>query len=747
MRKKFSKRILSLFLAITMILSMSSMVYALDSTEITGFDAIPDVSAGTVSNPTYATTSAIVAVLPATVTASAVSTTDEAVSVPVDSWVDTDGYDPTVDGSYTFTASLGAIQAGYINPNSLTATVEVVLLPAPPTGESFDILGGLVGETSNPLRFLVGSQGSMAAYVYDPTNDEEGPDDEGYVYQYYSEDSWGSTFYCKDGDADLQFGTPYYNELEQFGEGSQTYVDDNTIKTEWLLYNGQIKITQTVLYIPGQDKVEKKWQIQNLSDATFTDLRFLHGGDAYFDGDDYARSYYDSSQKMVYLKNFDMSKSGIMSFVGSVNSPAVHYVAGNYSDDVYENMTSFPPRLPDTTNPEYIDAGYALEWDKATLNAGSSWTITSYERFSQQGYVQVISPANKTATAGAIVPLEFTIQNFLEDSDTFDLSVSSLKGWATNIRNADNQSISSISVDGNAGIQKVYVDVTVPEDVQSDVYDTITLNVVSTSDSAITGYGSATVIAGDPEYGVPDAPTGVTAIAGNGQAVVSFTPPAYNGGSDITRYTVTASPGGITASGITSPIPITGLTNGIAYTVTVVATNESGDSLASIISAPVTPVAPVTPSSHSHSSSSSTTKTPVVNMLRFNIGVSDAYLTSGSAVETRIPMDTAPILVENRTLLPIKYVVEPLGGTILWDQNEKKVTITRGTTTIELWIGNNTAKVNGVEKLIDPDNKNVTPILADPGRTMLPIRFVSEALGCEVDWDQSTQKITVSNWK
>ncbi|GAA3403214.1 fibronectin type III domain-containing protein [Paenibacillus hodogayensis] len=79
----------------------------------------------------------------------------------------------------------------------------------------------------------------------------------------------------------------------------------------------------------------------------------------------------------------------------------------------------------------------------------------------------------------------------------------------------------------------------------------------------------------------PDAPTGARVEAGDGQAVVSFTTPAYDGGSAITGYTVTANPGGITATGANSPIVVTGLTNGIRYTFTVVAMNQLGNSVAS----------------------------------------------------------------------------------------------------------------------------------------------------------------------
>jgi uncharacterized protein (TIGR02145 family) len=84
----------------------------------------------------------------------------------------------------------------------------------------------------------------------------------------------------------------------------------------------------------------------------------------------------------------------------------------------------------------------------------------------------------------------------------------------------------------------------------------------------------------------------VVATAGNASASVAFVAPTNNGGSAITGYTVTSSPGGITATGTTSPINVTGLTNGTAYTFSVVATNAIGNSSPSTASSAVTPLAP-----------------------------------------------------------------------------------------------------------------------------------------------------------
>jgi hypothetical protein len=87
----------------------------------------------------------------------------------------------------------------------------------------------------------------------------------------------------------------------------------------------------------------------------------------------------------------------------------------------------------------------------------------------------------------------------------------------------------------------------------------------------------------------PSAPTNVTALAGNQQATVMFTAPANNGGSPITHYNVISNPGNITVSGDTSPITLTGLTNGTQYTFTVRAVNIVGTGSASSASNPVIP--------------------------------------------------------------------------------------------------------------------------------------------------------------
>lgn len=104
-------------------------------------------------------------------------------------------------------------------------------------------------------------------------------------------------------------------------------------------------------------------------------------------------------------------------------------------------------------------------------------------------------------------------------------------------------------------------------------------------------------------------------------------------------------------------------------------------------------------------------------------------------------MDVAPYLQYDRTYLPVRFVAYAAGVTesnIMYNEEDQSVILVKGDRVVKLTIGDTTMMINGV-----PFTMDVAPELVDPGRTMLPIRWVAQALGCTIDWDGDTNAVTV----
>ncbi len=99
--------------------------------------------------------------------------------------------------------------------------------------------------------------------------------------------------------------------------------------------------------------------------------------------------------------------------------------------------------------------------------------------------------------------------------------------------------------------------------------------------------------------------------------------------------------------------------------------------------------------------------------------------------------DQMPVIVEGRTLVPMRAIFESLGATVEWVDATKMVTGTKGDTVVKIQIGKNIAIVNGKAQTLDVAAQIVS------GRTMVPARFVAESLGCEVGWDADTKTVLI----
>ena len=113
------------------------------------------------------------------------------------------------------------------------------------------------------------------------------------------------------------------------------------------------------------------------------------------------------------------------------------------------------------------------------------------------------------------------------------------------------------------------------------------------------------------------------------------------------------------------------------------------------------------------------------------------------AVHTFIDATGAvPVIIQGRTMLPVRAIVEALGGTVSWDATRRAVGVVLGAKTLELIVAKSFAAVNGIPVAIDPANALVVPVIVK-GRTMLPVRFVGEQLGATVGWAAATQVVTL----
>jgi uncharacterized repeat protein (TIGR02543 family) len=108
----------------------------------------------------------------------------------------------------------------------------------------------------------------------------------------------------------------------------------------------------------------------------------------------------------------------------------------------------------------------------------------------------------------------------------------------------------------------------------------------------------------------------------------------------------------------------------------------------------------------------------------------------------QVPIDAAPAIFNSRTFIPIRIITEVFGGSIAWDAAEQKVTVVRNGMTVDLWIGKNAAEIDGKSVSIDT-NPAVVPVISY-GRTLLPLRFVAESLGLDVQWDGTAHTITIT---
>ena len=118
-----------------------------------------------------------------------------------------------------------------------------------------------------------------------------------------------------------------------------------------------------------------------------------------------------------------------------------------------------------------------------------------------------------------------------------------------------------------------------------------------------------------------------------------------------------------------------------------------------------------------------------------------SILVNGTKIET----DTAPVIINGRTMVPVRAIAENLGCDVIWDEADQGIVVCRDFHLYTFWIGYDTS-FDIYDNAVVPENtyslESVPVIIND--RTMLPVRAVAEMMNAEVGWDDATRTVSIS---
>lgn len=104
-----------------------------------------------------------------------------------------------------------------------------------------------------------------------------------------------------------------------------------------------------------------------------------------------------------------------------------------------------------------------------------------------------------------------------------------------------------------------------------------------------------------------------------------------------------------------------------------------------------------------------------------------------------VVFDQPPVLKNDRTLVSVRAIFEKLGAVVSWEEATQTVSAVKGNITVTLQIDNNIMYKNGEAISLD------VPAQLIGDRTLVPVRAVSEAFNCKVDWDAEMQTVLISS--
>jgi len=119
--------------------------------------------------------------------------------------------------------------------------------------------------------------------------------------------------------------------------------------------------------------------------------------------------------------------------------------------------------------------------------------------------------------------------------------------------------------------------------------------------------------------------------------------------------------------------------------------------------------------------------------------IDNPYMNVNNVWEGIDPPDnnTAPVINAGRTMVPMRAIVEAMGGTVTWNAGDRRIDLRSHGNHVQMWLGQRDVRVNNASREMD-----VVPEIVN-GRTLIPLRFVAEFLGAEIEWIGSQRMIVI----
>ena len=111
----------------------------------------------------------------------------------------------------------------------------------------------------------------------------------------------------------------------------------------------------------------------------------------------------------------------------------------------------------------------------------------------------------------------------------------------------------------------------------------------------------------------------------------------------------------------------------------------------------------------------------------------------------QLKFDQPPVVINNRTLVPVRAIFESLGCIVEWDGRENKVSDRRDNMVIGLYVGEKMIIVNDMNNFVNDNvfETDIAPIALN-NRVLVPARVIAESLGCDVQWNQATKTVVIT---